>query len=260
MNNTKTPREILNDLLFPLPSFDDRNWLMTHAERSVLTFLAERLRPAIAIEVGTYQGGSLAVIAHYSAKVYSLELEPWARQNLSVKFPNVEFITGNSNHTLGPLLCDITARTEALSLILLDGSKHCEGETADIERVLDYRPVTPLFIVMHDSFNPGIRRGILGARWSRSPFVHMVELDFVPGYLHDSLEAKSEMWSGLGLAIMLPYPREKELEISESNGHVFRSTLSVSAHKANRKNLLKFINKIVSAIINKFRLIYNQKS
>jgi hypothetical protein len=120
--------------------------------------------------------------------------------------------------------------------VLLDGSKNREGETADIERLLDYRPVTPLYIVMHDGFNPEIRSGIRGARWERSPFVHWIELDFVPGYLHESPEAKNEMWSGLALAVMLPRPREGELRISESNGRVFQSMLRVSAHRTGMKD------------------------
>ncbi len=250
MDNTQTVRDILNNLLFPVPYCDDKNWLMTYAERSALTLLADRLRPAVAIEVGTHRGGSLAILAKYSAKVYSLELEPWAHQNLSDKFSNVDFITGNSNNTLAPLLGEIRTRNEALSLILIDGSKHCEGETSDIERILDFEPAAPLFIVMHDSFNPEVRKGILGARWARSPYVHMVELDFVPGYLHDSVDVKNEMWSGLGLAVLLPYPREKDLEISESNRRVYSSALKISAYKPQRKSLSKIFNRIVSKVIN----------
>jgi hypothetical protein len=56
---------------------------------------------------------------------------------------------------------------------------------------------------MHDSFNPGCRKSIKEAAWSENAFVHLVELDFVPGRLVSD-EAESdyrEMWCGFALAV-----------------------------------------------------------
>ena len=40
-----------------------------------------------------------------------------------------------------------------------------------------------MFIAVHDSGNPECRRGISSASWASSPYVHSVELDFVPGQI-----------------------------------------------------------------------------
>jgi hypothetical protein len=76
-----------------------------------------------------------------------------------------------------------------------------------------------MFIAVHDSGNPECRRGIINASWASSPYVHSVELDFVPGQIieHEIHDDRSEVWGGLALAYLNPRPRTGELLISASS-------------------------------------------
>ena len=95
-NSTQT-LPMLNQLLrsdHPLP------WQMNPAEQAMMIYLLERLRPKVAIEIGTRFGGSLQVIAQYSERVYSLDIDPEVTDRLKGRFPNVEYLIGPSDQTL----------------------------------------------------------------------------------------------------------------------------------------------------------------
>ena len=68
------------------------HWQMSHAERMAMSHLLGLLRPKVAIEVGTYQGGSLSLIAAHSGWVYSLDIDPTIPKKFS-QFRNTTFIT-----------------------------------------------------------------------------------------------------------------------------------------------------------------------
>ena len=159
------------------------HWMMTDAERSSLTALLHRLRPQCAIEIGTYRAGSLAVVSRYADKVYSLDIDPSCKTDFADQFANVEFITGRSQQTLPDTLQRIRESGQTLGFVLIDGNHSEYGVRSDINSLLDYKPDAPLYILMHDSFNPGCRRGMRTAEWSSNPHVHLVELDYVSGRL-----------------------------------------------------------------------------
>ena len=71
------------------------NWWMTHSERLALTGILARINPRCAIEVGTFQGGSLSLIAQYSQVVFSIDIDPEIPGKFR-QFSNVSFITGPS--------------------------------------------------------------------------------------------------------------------------------------------------------------------
>jgi predicted O-methyltransferase YrrM len=54
-----------------LPVKHSLYWMMSPAEQVALSFLLDRLRPKVAIEIGTRFGGSLQVISQYAERVYS---------------------------------------------------------------------------------------------------------------------------------------------------------------------------------------------
>ena len=54
----------------------DDDWQMNDTERSALLALVSTLKPKCAIEVGVYKGGSLAILAAHSSKVYALDINP----------------------------------------------------------------------------------------------------------------------------------------------------------------------------------------
>jgi hypothetical protein len=209
---------------------------MTDAERLALTALLAELRPACAIEVGVYRAGSLSVLARYSTKVYALDIDPQCEMLFAPKFPNVQFVTGDAKDTLPQVLERIAAAGEALSFILIDADHHRACVQRDINNVLRVTPTRPLYLVMHDSFNPECRRGMKEAPWAANPNVHLVELDFVPGRLVTEEEPNSnrEMWCGFALAVFLPERRTAPLVIHENESRLFESALRRSVYRTQR--------------------------
>ncbi len=118
------------------------------------------MRPKIAIEIGTRFGGSLQILARYCEKVYSLDIDPDVPRRLEGKYPNVEYIIGPSDETLPPLIERLQREGAELSFALVDGDHSATGVKADIDNLLKFTPTVPLYIIMHESFNPDCRNGL----------------------------------------------------------------------------------------------------
>lgn len=207
-------------------------WLMTDAERCALETLVSRLQPECAIEIGTYRAGSLRVLAKHAKRVYSIDIDPSCRERYAAEFPNVEFIVGQSRAVLPQLLKRLHDEGVHVGFVLIDADHTRRGVRDDINMVLASRPAQPLYVVMHDSFNPQCRRGMQEADWTANPFVHLVELDFVVGRFVSDEEPESykQMWCGLAFAILLPYPRTGELVIHENENLMYRTAYRNSVH------------------------------
>lgn len=134
---------------------------MSPSEQAAMILLLQNLKPSVAIEIGTKLGGSLQVLARFSKKVYSLEIDPEVERRLAGKYPNVEFIIGPSTETLPPLLKRLEAEQANLGFVLVDGDHTTKGVKSDINNVLEFKPRHPLYVVMHDSFNPECRTAAL---------------------------------------------------------------------------------------------------
>lgn len=200
-------KSALENALFD-PAINE-NWHMQFSERAALMYVLERAKPEVSIELGTYLGGSLRSIAAASHQVFTFDLDDRTLPG----FPNVSFIAGNSAETLPPVIDELKVSAAEINFILIDGDHSEIGVRRDIENCLIYNPRRrPTFILMHDSSNPTVRKGILGAPWADNPHVHGLDLDFVPGMLYDREDIKGQIWGGLSLAVLLPEKR--------SSGHV----------------------------------------
>jgi hypothetical protein len=198
----------------------DFEWLMTRAERIMLIHLLKQFTPVTAIEIGTYKGGSLQVISRYAKNTFTFDLDP--KPELESLFSNVSFITGDSAKTLPKIIDQINLSNEPAGFVLIDGDHSDAGVRRDVEHVLKLQPRVPIAIVMHDSFNPAVRKGILAARWEACPWVHYVEIDFVPGiFLPGRRVTNRSMYGGFGFALLLPERRNGPLEIYQSQFHKF---------------------------------------
>jgi hypothetical protein len=197
-------------------------WAMSPAEQVGLTYLLERRKPGVAIEIGTRFGGSLQVIARLAKKVYSLDIDPGVRERLAGRFPNVEFLTGPSDVILPPLLEKLQAESADLGFVLIDGDHTTEGVRKDIDNILRWKPIAPVDIVMHDSFNAVCRRGLRAGAWGACKYIDFVELDYVSGDVNTSRLCFGELWGGLALARMLPEPRNGRFEITAKAEESFR--------------------------------------
>jgi cephalosporin hydroxylase len=195
-------------------------WQMNDSERIALAGLLERHRPACSIEVGTFRGGSLSLIAEYSRFVFSIDIDETVASRFH--FSNVAFLTGRSHAVLPQLFVELDRCGTAVDFILIDGDHSREGVLNDITCLLQYVPKKPLVVVLHDSFNPECRRGMLEARWHASPYCHAVDLDFVPGRMVEhGGPFREQLWGGLALAYFLPYQRSTELEIRASTEQMY---------------------------------------
>jgi hypothetical protein len=201
-------------------------WWMEPAETVALTFLLSKLRPQIAIEIGTQFGGSLEVLSKYCDHVYSIDIDPAVPDRLRAKFPNVEFIVGPSEQELPKLLAKLEG--QPLGFALVDGDHSRAGVRGDLAQLIGFKPCTPYYILAHDSFNPDCRQGMREVDWSASPYVHAVELDFVPGRALLESVSDASMWGGLALAVLLPAKRTVKLDITARSEPTVRRLVAAS--------------------------------
>lgn len=196
--------EHLRKQLFGTEGYKGNGWQMSMAEGSALVALLRHFKPRTSIEIGTAEGGSLGIIANHSEKVYSVDINPDCAANLSPLFPNTEFLTGNSADLLPPLF----SRDNNIDFVLVDGDHTYAGAKKDIEIVLRHTAGRNCCIVMHDSFNPAVRRAILDINWESFPHVSYLDLDFVPGFMNSVSGCEETLWGGLSLCLISEKPRE----------------------------------------------------
>jgi hypothetical protein len=203
-----------HELLYP--GCLTKHWQMNDSERLALTALLARRRPGCAIEIGTYEGGSLSLLSQYSGMVFSIDIDPGIPGKLA-GFDNVSFLTGPSAVVLPLLLRELDTAGVPVELVLIDADHTAAGVKRDIESVLAYVPKRPLFVVIHDSFNPDCRRGMQEAGWAACPHVQWVDLDFVPGRLveHEG-PFHGQLWGGLAVALLTPARRTATLTVRTS--------------------------------------------
>lgn len=206
-------------------------WQMQPGEQTALVALLAGLRPKIAIEIGSRYGGSMQVLHRYADRVISLDIDPTCRERLGPQYPKSEFVTGDSKATFPPLMEKLAGERVEVGFVLIDGDHSAAGVRGDVRGLLGYRPACPLFVIMHDSFNPDVREGIRTAGWADNPHVHAVELDYIPGILTLDAEAYREMWGGFALAVLLPEPRSGELRVTARMDRTYQIVYRRSAHR-----------------------------
>lgn len=197
------------------------NWQMNDSERMAVTGLLARHKPHCSIEVGTYHGGSLSLISQFSKMVFSIDIDETIPSRLS--FPNVRFLTGRSNIMLPHLFSELDNGGIPVEFMLIDGDHSAQGVKNDIGCLLQYVPKSPLLVLLHDSFNPECRRGMLEAGWERSRYCHWVDIDFVPGRIVEHPgTSHGELWGGLAAAFFLPVARVGDLQVNRTSEEMFR--------------------------------------
>ena len=222
-----SPAAFCGDLFHIDPNIE---WQMDTAEQMTLLAFAQRLRPQCVIEIGSRFGGSMQVFSRYAQRVISCDIDPTCQERFGYRYQNAEFVTGPSQETLPPLLARLEQEQVQVSMLLIDGEHSADGVQGDIHALMNYRPACNLYVLMHDCFNPAARRGIRTARWSDSPYVHAVEVDFVPGVLHHKSEFYRQLWGGFALAVLSPARRSGPLTISAKYDGMYRALYRTSFH------------------------------
>lgn len=229
------------------------NWQMTRCEKAALIHLLASLRPFKGLEIGTYRGGSLQVLSHFCNTVDAIDLNPAIVGELGGGlFPNVCFHIGESSSLLPGILRESAAAGDPVGFVLIDGDHSADGVRRDINALLSVQPQAEMIVLMHDAFNPDCRRGILAAGWQECPYVHEVEIDFIPGVYHQSsfdTAAARTMWGGFACAVLRPEPRRAQLRISQQQQGLFEAVLLQSSHMPAKLNLLKRIKQRINPLL-----------
>jgi hypothetical protein len=172
---------------------------MSFGERAALEGVLATLRPSVAIEIGTAQGGTLLRIASHAREVHSIDV---SHDELSVELPaNVALHTAPSTEVLPGLLAELHATGRSVDFALVDGDHSYEGVIADIRLLLESGCTASSVILVHDSMNEEIRAGIEAAGIEDHAAVAYFEPDFVPGYVFRTGAARHTAWGGLALII-----------------------------------------------------------
>jgi hypothetical protein len=183
----------------PLAIWQDELSQMSFGERSALEGVLSQLRPRLALEIGTYEGGSLSFLARHCGHVHTLDLHDLVADRRS--YANVTFHTGDSAELLPALLGELEREGQELDLALIDGDHSAEGVRKDLQNLLDSATTRATVILLHDTMNEETRAGIESAGLSEHPKVVYHELDFVPGYEFVGGHFDGQVWGGLGLVL-----------------------------------------------------------
>jgi hypothetical protein len=173
-------------------------WQMALGERAAFEGLVSDLKPALAVEIGVGQGGTLERLAAHSDEVHAFDLDVSGVEPSG----NVTLHEGRSQDLLGPLLAGFEAQGRNVDLVLIDGDHGTEGVRADVETVLGSAAVGHAVVLMHDTMNEHVRAGIEAARPEAYPKVTYFDMDFVPGRLIRTDDWRNGLWGGFGLALV----------------------------------------------------------
>jgi hypothetical protein len=217
---------------------DSLKWQMSRAEKSALIQVLDALKPEVAIEIGTFQGGSLQVISHFSKEVYSLDISKAPSKLLCNLFSNVIFKIGNSYEILAGIFEEIEKSGKKLEFILVDGDHSKNGVFKDLEAIMKYPHKNKLTIIMHDSFNPQCRAGIKAINFEANKMVEYVELDYITGSYSPN-DNFLEMWGGFALVQLNPNSQRETVPVLESQKKLFQLAHIFSKHLI--KDQLKFL-------------------
>lgn len=231
-----------SDVGLPFISFfkinDSLQWQMSRAEKYALIHVLETLQPEVSIEIGSFQGGSLQVISHFSKEVYSLDISKAPSKLLSPLFSNVHFKIGNSSAILAELFAEIEHAGKKLEFVLVDGDHSKKGVQKDLEAILKYPHKNKITILLHDSFNPQCRAGMKAVDFKAYPSVEYVELDYITGS-HSPNANFLEMWGGFSMVQINPNYQGPSVPVIASQGTLFKIGQVFSKHLI--KDPLRFL-------------------
>jgi hypothetical protein len=178
--------------------FEDPVWQMSLGERAAVEGVLAQLRPSLAIEIGSADGGCLRRIATYAAETHSFDLTS-PRPPIPA---NVTLHTGDSHELLPRFLAELAEQGREVDFVMVDGDHSPEGVRQDLEDLLDSPSLARSVILIHDTANEPVRLGVDAVRFEAWPKVAHVELDWIPGQVFAEPALHNELWYGLGLVLV----------------------------------------------------------
>lgn len=178
------------------------SWQMTPGERVALDGVLAAVKPRLAIEIGTAQGGSLERIAAHSGEVHSFDLvEPDLPAD---RLGNVALHVGDSHVLLPETLAELAAADRNVDFVLVDGDHTADGVRRDMLDLVASPAVRRTVILVHDTLNDSVREGLEAFASSAEAHGVAFEWDFIGGHLSHGPVYHHQLWGGLGLAIVDP--------------------------------------------------------
>jgi Methyltransferase domain len=173
---------------------------MTVGERAALEGVLELAKPALAIEIGRAEGGSLRRIAAHSDEVHSLDLvEPPAELE---GLDRVVLHTGDSHELLPRLLADLAGQDRNVDFVLVDGDHSAAGVRRDLDDLLASPAIGRTLILIHDTSNEEVRAGLDGVPFDDVAKVAYADLDAVAGRMFKVDSMRNQLWGGLGIVLV----------------------------------------------------------
>ena len=170
------------------------DWQMSCREKLSLIGLLQCLKPKKVIEFGFHRGGATKWLSQFAEKLISVDVNEFVSE-ASKKYSNVE----PWKCTTGEAINKIKADNLSFDLAIIDADHSRKAVANDVSGILPHAEV----ILMHDSFNPACRRGMLDALEPQSS--HAFYLDFIPSILK-----RDGLWGGFAIAWKSENPGRKQ--------------------------------------------------
>jgi hypothetical protein len=190
------------------PVAAEANWMMQLGERFAFAGLLSQLEPRIAVEIGTWEGGSLRRIAPHAGHVHAFDIDERSVPHAAA-LDNVTLHLGDAAAEVPRVLAELHARGEAVDFALVDGLHTYDAVQADARALLAADACHTTTIVFHDTAHAAVRAGLTDLDLPAHPKVGLWLPDFVPGYLvRDDPALPEEIrgrgFNGLGLLVLDP--------------------------------------------------------
>lgn len=169
------------------------NWMMSPSERLALIGLLQTIEPRCTLELGCADGGLTRWLSKYSESVITVDTDSKVKDVTR----GITNATALSMTTLQAFDW-IRAREIVFDLTIIDADHSRIGVKGDLENAIQFSR----FIVIHDTYYPPCREGILDVV-ARSKYYY--DLELVPGGLQPD-----GMWGGLGIIIPKLSKQEEE--------------------------------------------------
>lgn len=204
------------------------HWEMETAEKICFVEMLKFTSPEIALEIGSRKLGSLQIIASFSKLVYCMDISQSVGVDIkSRNLDGVQFIQGDSKVELPSLLSSLHS-SELPTFIHIDGNHTTEGAQIDIHNCLSIKPTKRTVIMVHDSFNPHVRRAIRNLDLNSYTYLQFADIDFCPGILHSREVVKNEIWGGFSLFILEPNVLKEDFLIKNHFEFTYESLVKAS--------------------------------
>jgi hypothetical protein len=217
-------------------------WHLHPGERAALEGLLAAIKPGLAIEIGTYSGGSLDRISLHSAEVHAFDLR-FRPEVTKERFPNVTLHSGDSHELLPRVLAGFAAARRNLDFALVDGDHSAAGVQRDVLDLLDSPCTARSVIVLHDTLAERVRHGLLEIPFLDFDKVTHVDLDFVQGHIRSEGPSKDDLWCGLGVVItgrpvLHPWPEIYPADAVYDAFARARSAMEGTAHRPGDRQIM----------------------